>query len=129
LRSGHAAQTDCDVRITSQPIQVVGEHPKYSFEKGEIVVVVADDKDLFWIAKMTDADDEKVALCYYHYTINWNDEKINKLYNSTGSYKPADIIGHFSTKDRIFTKNGRICKASLKKIQKEYFMYTRKKMQ
>jgi hypothetical protein len=34
------------------------------------VVVVVDDKDLFWIAEVTDADDEKVALHYYHYTIN-----------------------------------------------------------
>jgi hypothetical protein len=55
------------------------------FEKGEIVVVVANDKNLFWIAEVTDADDEKIALRYYHYTINRNDEKIYKLHNSTGS--------------------------------------------
>jgi hypothetical protein len=30
-----------------QPIQVVGEQSKYSFKKGEIVVVVPDNKDLF----------------------------------------------------------------------------------
>jgi hypothetical protein len=93
------------------------------------VVVVADDKDLFWIAEVTDVNDKKVALRYYHYLINWNDEKIYKLHNSTRSCGPADIISHFFTKDRIFTKNGRICKASLKKIQKEYYMYTRKKIQ
>jgi hypothetical protein len=92
------------------------------------VVVVADDKDLFWIAEVTDTDDEKVALHYYHYTINRNDEKIYKLHNSTKSCGLADIISYFSTKDRIFTKNGRICKASLKKIQKEYYMYTGKKI-
>jgi hypothetical protein len=86
------------------------------------VVVVADNKDLFWI-EVTDANNEKVALCYYHYTINWNDEKIYKLHNSTRSYRPADIISHFSIEDRIFTINGRICKASLKKIQKENYMY------
>jgi hypothetical protein len=68
------------------------------------------------------------ALHYYHYMINWNDEKIYKLHNSTKSCGPADIISHFSTKDRIFTKNERICKASLKKIQKEYYMYTGKKI-
>jgi hypothetical protein len=77
------------------------------------VVVVADDKDLFWIAEVTDVDDKKVALCYYHYMINRNDEKIYKLYNSTGSCGP-DIISHFSTEDRIFTKNGRIKLASKK---------------
>jgi phenylacetate-coenzyme A ligase PaaK-like adenylate-forming protein len=93
------------------------------------VVVVADDKDLFWIAKVTDADDEKVALRYYHYMINRNEEKIYKLHNSTGSCGPADIISYFSTEDRIFTKNGRIRKASLKKIQKEYYIYTGKKIQ
>jgi hypothetical protein len=49
---------DYEVRITSQPIQVVGEYPKYSFKKGEIVVVVADDNDLFWIAEVTDADNK-----------------------------------------------------------------------
>jgi hypothetical protein len=113
----------------SQPIQVVGEHPKYSFKKGEIRVVVADDKDLFWIAEMINTDNEKIAFHYYHYTINQNDEKIYKLHNFTRSYGPADIISHFSTKDRIFTKNRRIRKASLKKIQKEYYMYIRKKMQ
>jgi hypothetical protein len=43
------------------------------------VVIVADDKDLFWIAEVTDVDDKKVALHYYHYTINRNDEKIYKL--------------------------------------------------
>jgi hypothetical protein len=61
--------------FTSQPIQVVGEHPKYSFKKREIVVVVANDKDLFWIA-----NDKKIALRYFHYTINWNDEKIYKKF-------------------------------------------------
>jgi hypothetical protein len=35
--------------LKTQSIQVVGEYPKYSFEKGEIVVDVTDDKDLFWI--------------------------------------------------------------------------------
>jgi hypothetical protein len=89
---------------------------------------VADDKDLFWIAEVTDADDEKVALCYYHYMINQNDKKIYKLHNSSRSCGLADIISYFSTKDRIFTKNGRIHKASLKKIQKEYYMYTGKKI-
>jgi hypothetical protein len=54
--------------------------------------------------------------------INQNDEKIYKLHNSTGSCGPADI-------SRIFTKNGRICKASLKKIHKEYYMYSGKKIQ
>jgi hypothetical protein len=93
------------------------------------VVVVADNKDLFWIAEVTDADDEKIALCYYHYTINRNDEKIYKLHNSTKSCGLADIISHFSIEDRIFTKNVRICKASLKKLQKEYYMYTKKKIQ
>jgi hypothetical protein len=34
---------DCKVRITPQLIQVVREHPKYSFKKEEIVVVVTDD--------------------------------------------------------------------------------------
>jgi hypothetical protein len=38
-----------------------------------------DDKDLFWIAKVTDTNNKKVALCYYHYTINRNDEKIQTL--------------------------------------------------
>jgi hypothetical protein len=54
--------------------------------------------------------------------------RIYKLYNFTGSCGPADIISYFFT-DRIFTKNGRIRKASLKKIQKEYYMYTGKKIQ
>jgi hypothetical protein len=93
------------------------------------VVVVADDKDLFWIAKVTDADDKKIALHYYHYMINRNNEKIYKLHNSTRSYGLVDIISHFSTKGRILTKNRRIRKASLKKIQKEYYMYTGKKIQ
>jgi hypothetical protein len=93
------------------------------------VVVVADDKDLFWIAKVTDVDSKKIALRYYHYTINWSDEKIYKLHNFIRSCGLADIISHFSTKDKIFTKNRRIYKASLKKIQKEYEMYTGKKIQ
>jgi hypothetical protein len=49
------------------------------------MIVVADDKDLFWIAEVTDANVEKVALHYYHYTINQNNEKIYKLHNSTKS--------------------------------------------
>jgi hypothetical protein len=48
----------CKVRITLKPIQVAGEHPKYSFKKGEIGAVV-DDEHLFWIAEV-----------YGHYTIN-----------------------------------------------------------
>jgi hypothetical protein len=79
---------------------------------------MADDKDLFWIAEVTDADNKKVALHYYHYTINWNNKKIYKLHNSTKSCGLADIISHFSTKDRIFTKNGEFAKPASKKYRK-----------
>jgi hypothetical protein len=91
------------------------------------VVIIAHDKDLFWIAKVTNTDDEKITLCYYHYTINQSDDKIYKLYNFTRSCELADIISYFFTKDRIFTKN-RIHKASLKKIQNEFYFYTGKKI-
>jgi hypothetical protein len=53
---------------------------------------VADDQDFFWIAEVTNANDEKVALCYYHYTNKLNDEKIYKLHNSTRSCRSANII-------------------------------------
>jgi hypothetical protein len=43
-----------------KPIQVVGEYPKYSFKKEEIVVVVANNKDLFWIAGVTYMDNKKI---------------------------------------------------------------------
>jgi hypothetical protein len=33
---------------------VVGEHPEYYFKQGEIVVVVADDQDLFYFAEVTE---------------------------------------------------------------------------
>jgi hypothetical protein len=58
------------------------------------VVVVADDKDLFWIAEVTDADDEKVALRYYHYTINRNDEKIYKLCLPLWFLKVIDFLNN-----------------------------------
>jgi hypothetical protein len=61
------------------------------------VVVVANNKDLFWIAEVTDTDNKKIAFCYYHYVINWNNEKINKLYNSTRSCGPANCLGYVST--------------------------------
>jgi hypothetical protein len=81
------------------PIQVVRKHPKYPFEKEELVVVVANNKDLFWIAKVTNSNDEKVAFSYYDYMINWNAEEIYKLHISTRSCRLADIISYFSTKD------------------------------
>jgi hypothetical protein len=34
-----------------QIIQVVGEHPKYSFSKDEIVVVLADNQDVFGLPR------------------------------------------------------------------------------
>jgi hypothetical protein len=50
----------------------VGEHPKYSFSKDEIVVVLADNQDRFWIAQVTDMDDEEISLRYFHFTYNSN---------------------------------------------------------
>jgi hypothetical protein len=79
---------------------------------------VADDKDLFWIAEVTNADDEKVALRYYHYMINWNDEKIYKLHNSTGSCGPANIISHFSQKIEFLPKMEEFAKPASKKYRK-----------
>jgi hypothetical protein len=35
------------------------------------MVVGSDNKDLFWIAEVTNTNDKKVALHYYHYTINF----------------------------------------------------------
>jgi hypothetical protein len=68
------------------------------------VVVVANNEDLFWIAKVTYMDDKKIALCYYHYIINWNDKKIYKLHNSTRSCRPADLISHFFIKIMMIMK-------------------------
>jgi hypothetical protein len=59
------------------------------------VVVRANDKDLFWIAKVTDADDKKKAFCYYYYTINQNDEKIYKLHNFTPEQGYTKTVGAY----------------------------------
>jgi hypothetical protein len=49
---------------------------------GKLVVVISDDQDLYWIAEVTTADEEKVALRYFHYTKNRENEKIWMLYNN-----------------------------------------------
>jgi hypothetical protein len=58
------------------------EHPKFNFSAGEVVVVISDDQDLYWIAEVTTADEENVALRYFHYTKNRENEKIWKLHNN-----------------------------------------------
>jgi hypothetical protein len=63
----------------------MGEHPKFNFSAGKLVVVISDDQDLYWIAKVTTAYKEKVALRYFYYTKNHESEKIWKLHNTTGS--------------------------------------------
>jgi hypothetical protein len=62
-----------------QIIQVVGEHPKYSFSKDEIMVVLANNQDRFWIAQVTDMDDKEISLRYFYFTRNGNDDKIYML--------------------------------------------------
>jgi hypothetical protein len=66
-----------------QIIQVVGKHPKYSFSKDEIVVVLADNQDRFWIAQITDTDNEEISLRYFHFTCNGNNDKRFKLHDFT----------------------------------------------
>jgi hypothetical protein len=75
-----------------QIIQVVGEHPKYSFSKDKIVVVFADNQDCFWIAQVTETDDEEISLRYFHFTCNDNDDKRYKLHDSTGNCGISDIL-------------------------------------
>jgi hypothetical protein len=59
-------------------MQVVEKHPKFNFFPGEIVIVISDDKDIYWIAKVTDSDEKKVVLQYFYYTKNRENEKIWK---------------------------------------------------
>jgi hypothetical protein len=114
-----------------QIIQVVGEHPKYSFFKDEIVVVLADNQDRFWIAQVTDTDNEKIeiSLRYFHFTRNGNDDKRYKLHDSTGNCGISDVLCSFFSKEKIFTKNRKIRKVSLTKIKKAYHIYMGKKLQ
>lgn len=117
---------DCTIIPTVPVIRVVGEHPKNNFSEGEIVVVIADDNDLYWIAEITDSDEEKLVLRYFHYTKNRENEKLYKLHHTTGSCGPGDVLCHFNTNNRLFTKRGTIRTASLKKIEHAYFIYTGK---
>jgi hypothetical protein len=52
----------------------VGKHPKFNFSASELVVVISDNQDLYWIAEVTIADEEKVALRYFHYSKNRENE-------------------------------------------------------
>jgi hypothetical protein len=104
----------------------MGEHPKFNFSAGKLVVVILDDQDLYWIAEVTTADEENLALRYFHYTKNRENERIWKLHNTTGSCGPDDILCHFGTEDRIFTKKRTIRLASYRKIQQAYYIYTGK---
>jgi hypothetical protein len=106
----------------------MGEHPKYSFFKDKIVVVFADNQDRFWVARVTDTDDEEISLRYFHFNHNGNDDKRYKLHDSTRNYGILDVLYSFSSKEKIFTKNGKIRKASLTKIKKAYHIYMGKKL-
>jgi hypothetical protein len=66
------------------------------------------------------------ALRYFHYMKNCENEKIRKLYKTTGSYSPGDVLCHFGTEDQIFTKKRTIRLASYRKIQQAYYIYTGK---
>jgi hypothetical protein len=73
-------------------------------------------------------DDEEISFRYFHFTRNGNDDKRYKLHDSTGNCGISDVLCSFSSKEKIFTKNGKIRKASLTKIKKAYHIYTGKKL-
>jgi hypothetical protein len=81
---------------------------------------LADDQDLFWIAEVTDADDKKVALHYYHYTINRNGEKMYKPHNFTRSYRSVDLISHFFTEDFAKPTSKKYRKNTTCTLEKKY---------
>jgi hypothetical protein len=80
-----------------------------------------------WIAEVTTANEKKLALRYFHYAKNCENEKIWKIYNTTGSCGPGNVLCHFGMKDhQIFTKKQTIRLASYRKIQQAYYIYTGK---
>lgn len=110
--------------LSQSQIHVLGEHPTYEFNIGEIIAVVSSDNDPFWLAQITEINDEGLVFQYFHHNTPKQGSKMNwKLHNTNGFCGITDVYTRFKLLTDIFTKSNSIRTAALRKISQACMKY------
>ena len=112
--------------VVTQSIRVIGEHPASTFKVGDFVIVLSTDKDPFWVAQVTNSDEEHIYFRYYHYKLNSKQQKIWCEHDSHGSCGFLDVLTRFKNESELFTKSKIIRKQAQNKINQALALYTGK---
>ena len=110
----------------TQSIRVVGEHPVSTFQVGDFVIVLSTDRDPFWVAQVTNTDEEQAHFRYYHYKLGSKQQKIWYEHDSNGSCGFLDVLARFKNENELFTKSKIIRKQAQNKINQALALYTGK---
>ena len=109
--------------IPTQSIFVRGEHPATDFHPEDLVVVLASDKNPFWVARVMSVDNETLMLGFFHHNTTSGGKQIWKVHNSTGSCHYLDVLVRFKDSQHLFTKTQTIRGKALKKINQALLLY------
>ena len=110
-------------------VRVVGEHPQTTFKVDDLIAVLPDKSspDPFWLAKITEIEEETLRFTYFHYKLNNKKNQVWSLHTTTGSLHFLDILVGFGGEEtQLFTKKKSLRKPALKKINQAISIYKSK---
>ncbi len=88
--------------------------------------MLSTDKDPFWVAQITNSDEEQVYFRYYHYKLSSKQQKIWWEHDSSGSCGFLDVLTRFKNESELFKKSKIIRKKAQNKINQALVLYTGK---
>jgi hypothetical protein len=105
-------------------IQVISEHPTYDFQVGNLVALVSNDSDPFWLAEVTTVKEDSLEVIYYHHgPIRSGRKLVWKKHTSEGTCGKYDVYVRFKSDNQLFTKTKTIRKKALQKISQACLTY------
>lgn len=113
-------------------IQVRGEHPVNEVKKGNVVGVISEDRDTYWLAQVIDSkDQDDLQLQYYKGNTFFNSLLIYKekrggkfsLSKKFGTITANNILLVFENEKMVFTKIKTLREKIKNKLTKELQIY------
>jgi hypothetical protein len=105
-------------------IYVTSEHPTYDFQIRNLVVMMSEDQDPFWLAQVMKVDKNSLEVVYFHHSPFRSGKKLVwKPHNSNGTCGKYDVYIRFKGEEQLFTKEKTILKKALKKIAQACLTY------